>query len=560
MNDNGKLTLSRFSSFLCTANPSFVAAPLFIYKRACVVCTDVPACPACASDEICQMTTQSCDACPQTYCQKVSSGPTSSSSSSSAQTKGSGSDTGAIVGGVVGGLAALLIGLALVWWFYIRPKRRNIHLSSASSLSSNNNKHTALADGPHAVGPDGFHENSPNQEVYDMYEKQQGYGGPETKVLYPDGGSPVSTVASTPAMHSTAGSTNNRNTTFSQFSISTSSLTRSSTVIPIAYIPGVTTRANIVDNSSLTPNMSVYDTAQNTPASTNNGSPMVVNLNRMSERTEDRSSIGTVGYRGSTALITATTMTAMQARPNLVDIGNNSPQTPQTGASMHTISPSIDNSVDETGEIQQVQYAQAVGPSSVRYSNRMAAASPAAGRAVGLGLQADFIPEEDEETPVTIHTAEDSDSSDSSDSSDDEDYEIQHLNPLPTSMAGSSGIRPPSTNSAHPASLTRPVTGAAAEMITNSSRTSQTSSFISYKSALEQPGQGAEGRPSRASNVKTHSVMSSNRGSSSNYNVAGDEYVADLPEEAAILYSSGGSRSSHSLEPLTSPFDDKFRL
>ena len=34
-------------------------------------------------------------------------------------------DTGAIVGGVIGGVAGLAIIAALIWFFLIRPKRRN---------------------------------------------------------------------------------------------------------------------------------------------------------------------------------------------------------------------------------------------------------------------------------------------------------------------------------------------------------------------------------------------------------------------------------------------------
>lgn len=73
-------------------------------------------------------------------------------------------------------------------------------------------------------------------------------------------------------------------------SLAPSALARSSNVIPIAYIPGVTTRAAIQDSTE--------------------------------QARVDRSSIATTNYRGSTAVIGSAMMTAIQARPNLVDIKN----------------------------------------------------------------------------------------------------------------------------------------------------------------------------------------------------------------------------------------------
>ncbi|KAF5093191.1 hypothetical protein D0Z00_004193 [Geotrichum galactomycetum] len=73
-------------------------------------------------------------------------------------------------------------------------------------------------------------------------------------------------------------------------SLAPSALARSSNVIPIAYIPGVTTRATIQNSTE--------------------------------QSRVDRSSIATTNYRGSTAVIGSAMMTAIQARPNLVDIKN----------------------------------------------------------------------------------------------------------------------------------------------------------------------------------------------------------------------------------------------
>lgn len=85
-------------------------------SNGCVVCDSntTTSCPECASDEQCQLTTQTCSQCAQFYCVKKDS---SSSSSSS------GPPIGGIVGGVIGGLAVLaLVGMYLYYRLIYRKK------------------------------------------------------------------------------------------------------------------------------------------------------------------------------------------------------------------------------------------------------------------------------------------------------------------------------------------------------------------------------------------------------------------------------------------------------
>lgn len=497
------------------------------------------------------MSTQSCDACPQTYCQKLASSKKGTGSSTSTST--SSSNTGAIVGGVVGGLVAILAVIALIWWFYIRPKKAKIQLSS----------HKALAD-----------NTAPNGPEYDNpFEKQQH----------------LSTVAEEPALYmdnvsqnnsrsnSRSGTQNNspnpsnipydRNTTFSQHSISTSSLTRSSNVIPIAYIPGVTTRAAI--SPSLQPN--VYE------------SPMI-----------DRSSIASENYRGSTALITATTMTAVQARPNLVELGSSSGGGSNTSnASTHSVL-SLNDGDDirssQISDIQHVQYVQATP--TIQRINRMNAHSITIGgkSSPALGLQSEYIPEEDESF-TTISTS----ITNSNTGSDLEDNKADNFNKtvaatfstppsrslIPKSSESNNDIsnnersRPPSSASTVKAgSLSKPLAPFSNVDRLNSSRVSQASSFgsfLSFKSALE-----PKDIPESPTNNTITSATPSRRNtrtsvlSSATRSIAGDDYVADLPIEA-VLYARSQDDIPNNTEStvdatdvkgkeITSPFDDRFQV
>lgn len=85
-----------------------------IFKR-CVECgTGTPACPKCPSGQVCSLIPESCNTCASMTC--IPNGQTPQ--------KSSGPNVGAIAGGVVGGVAVVAIATFLVWWFFIRHKRR----------------------------------------------------------------------------------------------------------------------------------------------------------------------------------------------------------------------------------------------------------------------------------------------------------------------------------------------------------------------------------------------------------------------------------------------------
>lgn len=128
----------------------------------------------------------------------------------------------------------------------------------------------------------------------------------------------------------------NRLSTETLTSLAPSNFARSSNIIPIAYIPGVTTRAP------------------------------------QQQQDVDRSSIATTNYRGSTAVISSAMMTAITARPNLVAISRSDDKNDAVPATIGT------------------------GSRAVYAKPRQTAHSITIG-SKGTGLQSTFIEEDDEE-------------------------------------------------------------------------------------------------------------------------------------------------------------------
>ena len=108
----------------------------------CVVCPTTPACPSCADDEYCVMTSLTCNKCPTTYCSPRSSGQFSSlnnstSITSSNSTNGNGHITKVVVGSVIGGIAGLLLLVMIfVYQWYWKPRRRNNKLQLKDSMDT----------------------------------------------------------------------------------------------------------------------------------------------------------------------------------------------------------------------------------------------------------------------------------------------------------------------------------------------------------------------------------------------------------------------------------------
>lgn len=208
----------------------------FFHKRDCVVCNTLPSCPRCKADEECLLTTQTCESCPKTYC---SNKALASQGISPSHNKKS-STTGGIIGGIIGGLAVLAI-IVVLWKYYqtrhSTKKAINEFKADEKSLQVDSNSPS--------------HENDNNEATE-------------------------------------SGST-----------ISSFSFTRSSNVIPVAYIPGVTTRQTPYPNGS---------------------APTTSDIIPLSTGPSISQSVATTAYRESPAVIGSAMMTAIHAKPNLVTL------------------------------------------------------------------------------------------------------------------------------------------------------------------------------------------------------------------------------------------------
>lgn len=176
-------------------------------QNGCVSCDNNVSCPKCADDEYCVTTSLTCTQCPRTYCEKKASSssdggssPASSSliASPSSSSSSSSNKVGPIVGGVVGGVAAVLIIAVLAFMYYRYYKRKRS-----------------------ALPPDSEYMEK------DMHPVVSGGGSP----LHPG----MLRSGSTNSAHVRARNKRNRS------SAATIQTSTASNIIPVAYIPGVTT-------------------------------------------------------------------------------------------------------------------------------------------------------------------------------------------------------------------------------------------------------------------------------------------------------------------------------
>ena len=78
----------------------------------CLACTDpIAACPTCPSGQSCVLLYRSCDKCSENVCRAKSS-----------STSGGGSSIGGTVGGALGGVLGIVCAVALVYWFWWKPR------------------------------------------------------------------------------------------------------------------------------------------------------------------------------------------------------------------------------------------------------------------------------------------------------------------------------------------------------------------------------------------------------------------------------------------------------
>ncbi|CAI4053864.1 hypothetical protein SKDZ_16G3350 [Saccharomyces kudriavzevii ZP591] len=217
MTSSSKVTTSTTLSSTATASTSAARG-----SDGCVICDSVVSCPVCASGEYCVMTSLTCDSCPSKYCAKQSDSQLSSlssasaSSSSSSSHDGSGERTASIVGftvGVVGGVMLIvLIALYFINKKYWKPKRQRnkaLKLEEASQNYGNNEEYYEDED------EDEDDEDNNDEDDADM-RKDENY-----------------TMFSAPLVPPSLNVPGNRSST-------STTRTRASNILPIAYIPGVT--------------------------------------------------------------------------------------------------------------------------------------------------------------------------------------------------------------------------------------------------------------------------------------------------------------------------------
>lgn len=216
----------------------------------------------CKADEQCVMQPPTQTECAKTSCIKSSNSQSGTETSSTSE-----SNTGAIAGGVVGGVVgAILLAGICIWFFYLR---RNKQLQI-------NNEEDEFAQ---AAGSE-----SERQYMDRVSEEEKSMSRNPSQGQQPNGASRFRDSTATMSTVNTVGGLG-------------------SNVIPIAYIPGVSGVNNNNNTGRLPPGLKF--TASD-----------------ILRDDSIRASIATTNYRASTAFIGSDTVTAIQARPNLVQVND----------------------------------------------------------------------------------------------------------------------------------------------------------------------------------------------------------------------------------------------
>ncbi|CAN6632538.1 hypothetical protein TRVA0_013S02542 [Trichomonascus vanleenenianus] len=438
-----------------------------LFKRKCVDC-ETPKCPACADDESCVFTTQTCDTCAKAFCQKNPSSAGSASSATVTGKGGGGPNAGAIAGGVVGGIAAVALIVAFLLWRYV-------YSASAQEKRRKREEEDAVTSNIDA-----------DNEYFEKYDRNK-----------------------------------NRYTTATLSSVNTSA-TRASNIIPIAYIPGVSSSAHEVPPM---PDMNTKYGDQFFSAD---------DILRNSQFSENgiRSSIATTNYRGSTAVIDSAMMTAVNVKPNLVNLNSGSPASVQ---SIRAI---------------QLGSAQAVN------SQRANAHSVRIGRTINEEGDSD-----DDNDDTNDQKSDDNNSKTNKTNNNEPENSSEVMKSTPTvaeetnddQIPRSMPMKPPKHSKDMPKSLERlRVSEQSAFEVPFDSRTTSSISVATYSTAPVAPPAPAAQRTSSRSSKRTTISRES-------------EYLVDnLPVEA-FLY----TQSHHDEPPAkndadekgrSSPFDDKYRV
>lgn len=303
------------------------------------------------------------------------------------------------------------------------------------------------------------------------------------------------------------------------------SLTRASNIIPIAYVPGVTNRE--------APPMPKFLQQSGQTFSADD-------ILRNSQYSEGgiRNSIATTNYRGSTAIISDDMMTAIQGRPNIVEIGNGT------------------KSGDDSRPVSTASTVHYVSAQTIN-TQRMNAHSIRIGRGMKVGLQDQILEEE-----------EDSDSSDDHEdvlnmvAEDEEDYRGHEVHDrVPYSLPKAQEFDKDKLRYSRSSGFEVQFGMGSADDQDKKTYTGESSSRSGTENSAKterSKSQKSQGRLTIASTMSRDSRVTVSRKSSNNR--ASAEYVMDdLPIEA-YLYAKQQGGDDNDKNGRKSPFDDKYGI
>jgi hypothetical protein len=287
---------------------------LFEKRDTCLVCDSSKKliCPSCQANEQCQFFFPTdCTECSRAYCAPIDAASTAVPASTGTTTTTAVPSVGAIAGGVAGGVTGIAVLTYLVWRYFIKTKRQPLEEETWEP------------------------EAEPSVEAEKSFSQRR----------------------------------DQRSSTHTVHSIASTVLTRASNIIQIAYIPGVTNRANAASPGLLVPPVPPVPLAlsqASSPAGTEEqhffmpGDLRDSTYSAMSGYTDrtsyartsyaPRSSVASTIY-GKNAVIVATPQTGMRAKPEMVSVksknssGQNTPPVPSVdfekynGNHLHPASP-----------------------------------------------------------------------------------------------------------------------------------------------------------------------------------------------------------------------------
>ena len=250
----------------------------------CVSCGPSPECPKCGDDEYCVVTTLTCTQCPTTHCAPRSSSQFSALSNSTANTtsatstslgnSGNGRVTRIVVGSVIGGLAGLVLLVALLvyqWYWKARQRNRQLQLKEGTlglglhpeeeldDLDDLDDLDLLTDDELDDLDTD---DDEARDELGSLQEYVHGHGHGHPAPQYQDMGG-----LRPPRLNSGAlgpFGPERRRSTASTADARLSRVSLASNLLPVAYIPGVTsaaTNTNTNTNTSGTPGGTVSSAA-----------------------------------------------------------------------------------------------------------------------------------------------------------------------------------------------------------------------------------------------------------------------------------------------------------